>query len=757
MMFCSLPRFPSLLGPLQRLQHLQRTTRQHELDLEVLSTQTDQRAWQPYLAVGLRQRPQPQSQPAPEEGSVTVATAELTMTAAVAVPIEVAEAEMEAAEVEPAALAPHTLEAQGEGSGKGSESGAGGAGRRRALAAAAAGGEVAAAGLPAAADAREAAAAEARAGALPAEGTSLEAGVGPEGVARDARAAAEATQAAVAAAAAVAVAPLKYVEVVLRAEGQKEELQAELQARRDAAQRGAELLRPGVEAGLQRLRDLLSAAAANDSSLLAAATAGGYHPTDILADPNDLELYDLLLGPCVTARLDPRNYVSYPPRPLVSVVLSYSGQRMPYVVDRVVQPLLACAAGADGGGARDGAGTAEGDGSSSGGGAARRVLLETGDGGSSSNSNSTTSPSYGEGLALELLVGFDHPAEAAGWALVAAESGGRVVPVFRPAGGGAGGGGGAAAGAVAATPPLLAAVNRLAAMARGDLLLVMQDGDELPDDGCSWLRRALRAFEAWPRLGAVGSGRFVMDWHPASLNAGLLFWDEANSLPMQFVTAATMEPAAHPPSTGRGGHVGDYDTQPYDTVDGNGDHDSVSYGGGPLAVRRSAWRQLGGLDELGLGDGALCGGCAPLDLSTRLWLSGWQVAHMPMEPSAQLTTPGGAAGQDAAPGGAPWCSQQEPQLARRTQAVCSRVLRMRYGESPYWYDGTMDNSTVTPGAATKKAEAAPSWFMGSDLHATVTEHVRQLNLRRLRRLRGWDCPFGAAGCEVAPLQEGKGG
>ncbi len=97
-----------------------------------------------------------------------------------------------------------------------------------------------------------------------------------------------------------------------------------------------------------------------------------------------------------------------------------------------------------------------------------------------------------------------------------------------------------------------------------------------------------------------------------------------------------------------------------DTVDGGapggsgGSGGSGSGGGGgrapsrslPLAVRLAAWREVGGLDPgmeprgaaaaaaaaaaAGLGGGGSClgpggGGAAEVDLSTRLWLAGWQV------------------------------------------------------------------------------------------------------------------------------------
>lgn len=76
--------------------------------------------------------------------------------------------------------------------------------------------------------------------------------------------------------------------------------------------------------------------------------------------------------------------------------------------------------------------------------------------------------------------------------------------------------------------------------------------------------------------------------------------DKERRLPLQFVAAALATPQAAEP---RGG---------------------AELPAAPVAVRRAAWRQLGGLDA-GLGAAAACGACAWLDLSTRLWLGGWQV------------------------------------------------------------------------------------------------------------------------------------
>ena len=363
-----------------------------------------------------------------------------------------------------------------------------------------------------------------------------------------------------------------------------------------------------------------------ETQLAAGAGTAAGDPNDIVADPNDLDLYELLLPRCVLARLDPINYVSYPARPFVSIVLSYSGRRLPHVLYEVAEPLLACAAGRDlppwpgpedgsggGGGVGGGGAAAAGDGSSGGGGGAA--------GGKGPLNEPVFLP-----LPLEILVAFDEVSEAAGWAAAAADSGGRIIPVFRPgvadvsvSGSSNGTSGSSKTGSssnrgtgrsAGSPPPLVHWANRVAQLAQGEILVVVQvrarckvlgsaggrvrereglrggscdkaqstssclhvcrvfaarwrrvtlcihhtiwrrtlvvvcgsqDGDSLlsplgPEGAsggtgsstsarvCSWLHVALRTFEAWPQLGALGSGAYVMDWHPAAINRGQHFW-----------------------------------------------------------------------------------------------------------------------------------------------------------------------------------------------------------------------------------------
>ncbi|KAG2441602.1 hypothetical protein HXX76_003222 [Chlamydomonas incerta] len=568
-----------VLGPLQHLQYLQRSVRQHELDLDALSRSLEERPWDPYTAFGLRYHPPHSSSSKraasskghghPQHKSAAGAL-HGSLAAAVAAANAAAEAAQAAADVATemaaAGRALRAAESAGAASGDGSSSGG-----------ASVDGEKS--------SSSSSHSSSSRSGSSSSGGSS-------RGNPR-----------------------LRLREKVVRGSKHTDELQAELTRRKEAVAAEAEALQPRVEAMLGRLRDLLHAAA-NSSGLAPGSTvtpqgsaaqpsAAGDQSNDIVADPNDLDLYELILPRCVLARLDPANYVSYPARPFVSVVLSYSGRRLPFALYEVAEPLLACAAGMDlppwpgeEGGSSNGGGGGDGEGP------------------------------LGEPLPplpLEILVAFDEVSEAAGWAAAAADSGGRIIPVFRPGvdevivGSSSEGSGSSSSGSSSSStgwsagspPPLVHWANRVAQLAQGELLVVVQDGDSLlSSDGhgdssstsrrvCSWLHMALRAFEAWPQLGALGSGAYVMDWHPAAINRGQHFWDGERRLLLQFVAAALATPQAAEP---RGGAV---------------------LPAAPIAVRRAAWRQLGGLDA-GLGAAAACGACAWLDMSTRLWLGGWQ-------------------------------------------------------------------------------------------------------------------------------------
>ncbi|KAG2451957.1 hypothetical protein HYH02_003731 [Chlamydomonas schloesseri] len=653
-----------VLGPLQHLQYLQRTVRQHELDLDALSRSLEERPWGPSTAFGLRYH-------APHGSSSGSSSSSRA----------------------------HRASNKHGGAGSGGSSKQqqhhhhhkpGSGGSHGSFAAAVAAANAAAEAARAAADVAAELAGAGRAlrdaklsGGAAGDGSSTDGSgghssrSGGDGIKSSDTSSSKgggSTSSRGGGGSSHNYPRLRLREKVVRGSRHTEELQAELTRRKDAVSAAAEALRPRVEAMMERLRDLLRAAA-NSSGLAptgsgaakssasgsrqqprgGGASGGGSGGTgtatadlhDIVADPSDLDLYDLILPRCVLARLDPTNYVSYPARPFVSVVLSYSGRRLPYALYEVAEPLLACAAGLD---LPPWPGQAEGG--------PARGGDDAPDGGALGGEEPLGKPL--PPLPLEILVAFDQVSEAAGWAAAAADSGGRIIPVFRPgveevhargsinstAGGGhrssssssssssgnssssssssGGHGGGSAGWSGNSPPPLVHWANRVAQLASGEVLVVVQDGASLlspPADAstgagsstsstsrrvCSWLHMALRAFEARPQLGALGSGAYVMDWHPASVNAGQHFWDGERRLPLQFVAAALASPQAAEP---RGG---------------------AALPAAPVAVRRAAWRQLGGLDA-GLGTAAACGACVWLDLSARLWMGGWQVGQLPFD------------------------------------------------------------------------------------------------------------------------------
>ena len=154
--------------------------------------------------------------------------------------------------------------------------------------------------------------------------------------------------------------------------------------------------------------------------------------------------------------------------------------------------------------------------------------------------------------------------------------------------------------------------NRAAAVARGDVLILLQD-DILPPADCRWLTDVLARFDAFPRLGAVGLN-IAETWMPPAVHekaggtggssrrvggAGILFRHQG--MPFQFVTVA------------------DYS---------------------PFAVRASALAVVGGMDE-GMAAPGECGILADYDLCMRLWMAGWQVAHAALRNSFRVSGVGG--------------------------------------------------------------------------------------------------------------------
>lgn len=146
------------------------------------------------------------------------------------------------------------------------------------------------------------------------------------------------------------------------------------------------------------------------------------------------------------------------------------------------------------------------------------------------------------------------------------------------------------------------------------------------------------------------------------------------------------------------------------------------------------------------------------------------------------TEPGGGSGDGAAKR-EDWQKGQEQQQQQQlvVQTVCARALQQRWGRSPYWQDRGRDGGAGEEGQGPRAGHRA--WFLGSAVHASVTEHVARLNVGLLEpwepgaggvpegaagagRAEGregqdgqgggdhrtaWECPFGAVGCGVELL------
>jgi hypothetical protein len=140
------------------------------------------------------------------------------------------------------------------------------------------------------------------------------------------------------------------------------------------------------------------------------------------------------------------------------------------------------------------------------------------------------------------------------------------------------------------------AYNRMARMARGEFLLLLQ-GDHCLPRGGAWLRRGLGLFERFPRLGLLG-GQMGFDGVPLRKVAEEISWGTAPCKPI---------PSRAPAPAGGAQADGD----PFMFVAG------VNIG--PLLVRRAAYLRVGGFDEA-----FSCPGEPGIQLDTELSLQMWR-------------------------------------------------------------------------------------------------------------------------------------
>jgi len=175
---------------------------------------------------------------------------------------------------------------------------------------------------------------------------------------------------------------------------------------------------------------------------------------------------------------------------------------------------------------------------------------------------------------VELVVNVDDPQDAATWAQLSYNTSGAVVPVF------------------SANLHEARAYNRLAHLARGKYIVLMQDDEAMPAN-CSWLRSMVTQFEHWPALGVVGLKTFQLNLlgnNPHD-NRDELFMDPLTKV--KFLFAMYTEYA-------------------------------------PFAARRSSFLSVGGVDETQSEPGA-CGIWSDFELSMRMWAAGYQVGWMRLD------------------------------------------------------------------------------------------------------------------------------
>ena len=142
------------------------------------------------------------------------------------------------------------------------------------------------------------------------------------------------------------------------------------------------------------------------------------------------------------------------------------------------------------------------------------------------------------------------------------------------------------------------AYNRMARMARGDFLLLLQ-GDHCLPVSSTWLTRGLKLFERFPRLGLLG-GQMGFDQVPTRKIAEDISWGTSPCKPISMRI----------PGEGDDGVAG----EPFMFVAG------VNIG--PMLFRREAYLKAGGFDEA-----FSCPGEPGIQLDTELSLQMWRLGY----------------------------------------------------------------------------------------------------------------------------------
>jgi hypothetical protein len=181
------------------------------------------------------------------------------------------------------------------------------------------------------------------------------------------------------------------------------------------------------------------------------------------------------------------------------------------------------------------------------------------------------------GLTSELVVNVDSVHEAAQWAAAVNATGDFITLVFSP------------------NVHELRGYNRGAAVARGDALVLLQD-DDTPTGSCAWLSNLTALLAARPRIGAVGLKKACIV-HGASDSCG---WAWVPGV-VKYSDPSLL-----------GGLLYQY---------------AMVADFSPLAVRASAYADVGGCDEGGAPSGE-AGIMLDYELTFRMWAAGWHVTQM---------------------------------------------------------------------------------------------------------------------------------
>jgi GT2 family glycosyltransferase len=156
------------------------------------------------------------------------------------------------------------------------------------------------------------------------------------------------------------------------------------------------------------------------------------------------------------------------------------------------------------------------------------------------------------------------------------------------------------------------AYNRLARLARGDYLILLQ-GDHCLPPTPAWLRTGLGLFAAYPRLGLLG-GQMGFNQVPFKKIAESVSWgvEPCRPIPFRVPAAAALR---HEPGDASGDAS---------AAAGSAFMFVAGVNIGPLLVRREAYLLVGGFDEA-----FSCAGAPGIqldtDLSLRMWEAGYQV------------------------------------------------------------------------------------------------------------------------------------